>query len=1460
MDNAELITEYIDLQATGRQTEALLAQINSVAKALKDTNSIKVNLDGAKTFRQAAEVAGQLKTTTEQLVSSQQKLNGQESQAAKSARTTADAYGLLNQAYKESERHAKNMAVLHGSESEEALKAAEAAAELRKQLQQADAAAKGKTVKSQTTTENTKTNNIEFTTNLDELEAERQATLKTGEAVSQLEKEQAAAAIAATEWGNAQKAAGEAVQGSFDGDAEEIKTVRLELDKYTGSLRENIAAQLDTKSALANNKAQQKEIEKAMADSGGASDSQISKLTALKEQEVILNEQIKSISVTIRNQAKDFNSTEGSMDSLQAKVNLLQHAYEQLGATEQQSDFGKEIKAQIDALEPSIKAQEGSIGRHSRNVGNYSSAVKTLEKALQDVRSRMDDYNKSGETSETILASLVREESLLSELVETQVHGFQNATTEVRNNEKALQALQVAGLQNTAFYKELLQETADLKDNVSDLKTQIKNLGSDTRTLDGLIDSAQALTGVYGVAQGAAALFGKENEELEQTFVKLQAVQTILSGLQSLQNFLQKESAGLTLLNTIRTNALALAQRAYAFATSGATTAARTFNTVLLTSGIGAILLLLPLAASAMSELGDETDDTAKSTEELNKELDETDNKLQKVAESAEKLRNAGKGGINELRRQLNVLEASGGSDEAVYNKRKQIIESEIHNLKVLQETYVEDGQKRAEIGEQIKDKENDLLVERLKLNKKYADDRKKDAEQGAEKSKEALERELKAQFELQKYYRQREIEDLKTLGNNEESPFADRVRVLQETLQKEEESINAQRNFDLHNEKLAQSERKLINVKADDEITQKYQEFASTVITIRQHIADKEKQLIADTTAFVQGEIDKQTKARVGKADTSYSNRLQGIKDTANAELQIEQDRFAKGEVNAEEYNAKKSNIESRANSASLQAAILHQQELLKITDLPVEQREKAIADLQELENQRRAADLQQEEEYLNKKAGLQEAYNEKLKSLALQVYDTIGKVVENQFENQSSKVDAQMELLDERKNKEIEVANQAILSANERERAIKEIEVRAVADKDALEKKKRNIEAQRARVEKVSSIARIAIETAMDVFKIQAQAAVLASNPLTLPLAGLALAQIPLVIGSGALAAGLIASQKIPQYKTGKNTGDFNRDSYSGPSLVGDGYKSELIIKENGEMIVTPNKPTLVYVGEKDIIMPDAKKALSEIHDDSMVNNVTNYLTTDRLYNINQRALQTQIDRQSNIATNESLREEVRSMAATKLFLLKQELKELQQEYQAKEVKPTPAQVASDRLHTQLSEIKTESKNLLSEQRGRFQNGVINKAAYQEKQKLIEGHYKENVINAQIEYYNTLLRTKDLNQSKRSEAYTKVLDLEMRKRAVQAMNVLRLQQAAVPKVKETLFSSAVRETSQQPGTNILKEGNFDVEKLDKSVNRGFSELGTIIKNKKENHFHFADRGKRLVHSGKSWQEFLNS
>lgn len=139
-------------------------------------------------------------------------------------------------------------------------------------------------------------------------------------------------------------------------------------------------------------------------------------------------------------------------------------------------------------------------------------------------------------------------------------------------------------------------------------------------------------------------------------------------------------------------------------------------------------------------------------------------------------------------------------------------------------------------------------------------------------------------------------------------------------------------------------------------------------------------------------------------------------------------------------------------------------------------------------------------------------------------------------------------------------------------------------------LEKKKRDTEIKQAKLNKAFQVLEITIDTAKKVAALKTQAAVLASNPVTLPLVPQTLASIPPTIAFGAAAVAAVLAQPIPKYRHGRMGG---KEEFA---IVGDGGKQELIERMDGSQFLTPSKPTLTYLQSGDKVFPDAQKHLSE------------------------------------------------------------------------------------------------------------------------------------------------------------------------------------------------------------------------------------------------------------------------
>jgi len=194
----------------------------------------------------------------------------------------------------------------------------------------------------------------------------------------------------------------------------------------------------------------------------------------------------------------------------------------------------------------------------------------------------------------------------------------QSLRSRIKEAKDELVAMAEAGLQGTPAFRDLQEKAGELDDQMRDLNATVKGLGSDTKRLDGLISAVSGLAGGFAVAQGTAALFGDESEEVQKALLKVNAAMSILQGLQAIQNVLQKESAAMLLLQEGRTKAVAIANQFMAATTLETAAATTVLRTALITSGIGAIVVILGLAANAMGAFGDDIEDTTESMKKQN--------------------------------------------------------------------------------------------------------------------------------------------------------------------------------------------------------------------------------------------------------------------------------------------------------------------------------------------------------------------------------------------------------------------------------------------------------------------------------------------------------------------------------------------------------------------------------------------------------------------------------------------------------------------------------------------------------------------------------------------------------------------------------------------------------------------------------------------------------------------------
>lgn len=194
------------------------------------------------------------------------------------------------------------------------------------------------------------------------------------------------------------------------------------------------------------------------------------------------------------------------------------------------------------------------------------------------------------------MADVTKEIVLEVGLKDSTAAGTTSAKTRLRELQKTLADMALAGQDGTKAFRDMEREAGKLKDQIGDTQQRIKNLASDTRTIDTFVGAIQGITAGFQIAQGAAALFGAEEEELQKSLVKVQAAMALANGVQQVANLLNKDSI-------LITQGQAAAQALYAVAVGTSTGAMKAFRIALLATGIGAAVAAIGLLIAKWDEL-----------------------------------------------------------------------------------------------------------------------------------------------------------------------------------------------------------------------------------------------------------------------------------------------------------------------------------------------------------------------------------------------------------------------------------------------------------------------------------------------------------------------------------------------------------------------------------------------------------------------------------------------------------------------------------------------------------------------------------------------------------------------------------------------------------------------------------------------------------------------------------------
>jgi hypothetical protein len=228
-----------------------------------------------------------------------------------------------------------------------------------------------------------------------------------------------------------------------------------------------------------------------------------------------------------------------SLDKVVKEVKLLANT----------ADDVAKLEDQLRELALAGKSNTAEFDKIAKAVGTYKSAITTADRAVEA-------YAKSTDAASSRVGIL----------------------------EDKLYDLAIAGKQDTKEFKELVQESARLKKAIFETDQQVDSFVERGRKLNTVVQNVQLVGAAFQAVEGISAAFGQENEELQKTLVKLNAVLAITGALEQARAILVEQSAK-------KTGIAAIAENAYAFAVGKSTGALKLVRIALAATGVGALVI-----------------------------------------------------------------------------------------------------------------------------------------------------------------------------------------------------------------------------------------------------------------------------------------------------------------------------------------------------------------------------------------------------------------------------------------------------------------------------------------------------------------------------------------------------------------------------------------------------------------------------------------------------------------------------------------------------------------------------------------------------------------------------------------------------------------------------------------------------------------------------------------------------
>jgi hypothetical protein len=548
----------------------------------------------------------------------------------------------------------------------------------------------------------------------------------------------------------------------------------------------------------------------------------------------------------------------------------------------------KQTTAEVNKQTAAIKAEATATAPLKKNLEDVNKATKSMTQTFMQgfQEGVIDTLKEAGVSAEQFADALATGQTEAS-------NAGESLRTRLRALSQQLAEMKLRGEDNTEEFHRLSAEAGRMRDAMDDANKVIRNLGSDTRGIDNILGSAQAMAAGFQTAQGFVGLFGDESEELQKTLLKVNSAMAIAQGLQQIQNALQKEGAlsllALTIQQKVQNAQLILenAQQSTSIVVrTGAAAAQRLLNAAMAANPIGIVVVALAGLVTLLATYGASAAEARRQTSNLNVALGAG---AEAFKEREAAIRQLGDASVKSLENEGAISSEITKLEIGNAKQLKEAREQRLRELLQLQQNSQDaDLEKRQQLAAEIRRIDDEILADRLGLNNQEFVLRNQLIEEELKSRQAAIESQLaitqegsQKQLNLQKQLISvRTALELRADGLLEEQRKAIQAKAQQERI--DLETAFNKRRIDLRIKNL---ENELINVEEGSQ-----QELALRLQVLQQQTLSElqnTKLSEAEKLAIIKGSLENQKKLRKEFSEAQIAEAISAQIRLNNAEIQ---------------------------------------------------------------------------------------------------------------------------------------------------------------------------------------------------------------------------------------------------------------------------------------------------------------------------------------------------------------------------------------------------------------------------------------------------------------------------------------------------------------------------------------------------------------------------------------------